>query len=62
MKITIETKSANLLMEISKILREKNNKDKISEVLDLLKTNNINWFVEDYSIEDETVTISFKVG
>lgn len=62
MKITIETKSANLLIEISKILREKNNKDKISEVLDLLKTNNINWFVEDYSIEDETVTISFKVG
>lgn len=62
MKITIETKSANLLMEISKILREKNNKDKISDVLDLLKTNNLNWFVEDYSIEDETVTISFKVG
>ena len=37
MKITIESKSVNLLIEISKILKEKNNTDKISEVLDLLK-------------------------
>lgn len=62
MKITIVSNSAKLLGEMSRILKDENKKDKISEVLDLLKKNNVNWVVEDYSVGDDSVTFSIKVN